>query len=589
MPVDPEAKDPKSKTTKTVTSTGSVEGKYKVDDVVRYEITVANTGNVTLNDVKVEDTLSNGQSVTFDELPTGATASGTTVTIPTLAVGETVTIKASYTVTQADVDAQETITNAVTTTAGDDDLTPDDPDPVPVDPVPTFEVVAPEDVMYNGGEQKQAPTVTDTKTGSELTENKDYTLTYRDDVTNVGEVTVTIAGIGAYAASEPVDVKYNITPAPISFETKSAEKSYDGTALTEPSYKIVITQPTGNITIESSDELVTLLGSDTLGVDVTGTQTLVGQSNNTADLTWANGEKTEVRLSAAIANLAAANDPTAKKSNYELSATAGTLTVTDEDVPTELVVKKTHEDREYGLGETVTFELTATNIYDETRNITFIEIEGVEIAQAEWPEVPAGETVTTTATYVVTEADILAGEFKNEVSAKIGDAEHGPYEDIVDIEDKDSHLTVTKTVTSTAPEGGYAAGDKITYEIVVENDGNVTISQIKVTDELTGDEWTIDALAPGEKQTFTAEYTVTDADVEKGSVKNVATATGIDPEEEEPGVTPGTTETPTAPKPALPKTGDASSLFPAVVTAAMGLMSMAAGIRSRRRRWEEEL
>jgi len=589
VPVDPEAKDPKSKTTKTVTSTGSVEGKYKVGDVVRYEITVANTGNVTLNDVKVEDTLSNGQSVTFDELPAGATASGTTVTIPTLAVGETVTIKASYTVTQADVDAQETITNAVTTTAGDDELTPDDPTPVPVDPVPTFKVVAPEDVMYNGGEQKQAPTVTDTKTGNELTENKDYTLAYSDDVTNVGEVTVTVKGIGAYAASEPVDVKYSITPAPISFETKSAEKSYDGTALTEPSYKIVITQPTGNITIESTDELVTLLGSDTLGVDVTGTQTLVGKSNNTADLTWANGDKTEVRLSAAIANLAAANDPTAKKSNYDLSATAGTLTVTDENVPTELVVKKTHEDREYGLGETVTFELTATNIYDEARTITFIEIEGVEIEQAVWENVEPGATVTTTATYTVTEADILAGEFKNEVSVTIGDAEHGPYEDIVDIEDKDSHLTVTKTVTSTAPAGGYAAGDKITYEIVVENDGNVTISQIKVTDELTGDEWTIDALAPGEKQTFTAEYTVTDADVEKGSVKNVATATGIDPEEEEPGVTPGTTETPTAPKPALPKTGDASSLFPAVVTAAMGLMSMAAGIRSRRRRWEEEL
>ena len=441
--------------------------------------------------------------------------------------------------------------------------------------------------MYNGGEQKQAPTVTDTKTGNELTEDKDYTLTYSSDVTNAGEVTVTVKGIGAYAASEPVDVKYNITPAPISFETKSAEKSYDGTALTEPSYKIVITQPTGNITIESTDELVTLLGSDTLGVDVTGSQTLVGSSANEGELTWAEGDTTPI-LAAAIA-LRAAADPTAKKSNYDLSGTAGTLNVTDENVPTELVVKKTHEDREYGLGETVTFELTATNIYDETRDITFIEIEGVEIAQAEWPEVPAGETVTTTATYTVTEADILAGEFKNEVSVTIGDAEHGPYEDIVEIEDKDSHLTVTKTVTSTAPEGGYAAGDKITYQIVVENDGNVTISQIKVTDELTGDEWTIDALAPGEKQTFTAEYTVTDADVEKGSVKNVATATGIDPEEEEPGVTPGTTETPTAPKPALPKTGDASSLFPAVVTAAMGLMSMAAGIRSRRRRWEEEL
>ena len=447
-----------------------------------------------------------------------------------------------------------------------------------------FTVEGPEDTIYNAKEQKQPVTVTDKDTGKKLEEGKDCTIAYSDDVVNAGEVTVTVTGINNYTGE--FKLTYNILRAPLTITTADDEKVYDATPLTNHNYTIDIVQNEGVIRIESSEELVTLLENDTLGVDITGSQTLVGSSGNVGKLKWAKGDTTPI-LAAAIA-LRAAADPTAKQSNYDVNVKVGTLTVTDEDVPTELVVKKMHEDREYGLGETVTFELTATNIYDETRDITFIEIEGVEIAQAEWPEVPAGETVTTTATYVVTEADILAGEFTNKVSVKIGDAEHGPYEDPVDIEKKNPHLTVTKTVTSTAPAGGYAAGDKIAYEIVVENDGNVTISDIKVTDDLTGDKWEVESLAPGEKKSFTAEYTVTEADVEKGSVKNTATATGKDPEGDDPTVVPGTTETPTAPKPALPKTGDASSLVSAVASAAAGLASLAGWLHMKRRRNEDD-
>ena len=510
------------------------------------------------------------------------------VTIPTLAVNTTVTIKASYVITQADVDAQETITNAVTTT-GDEDPTPDDPTPVPVDPVPTFEVVGPEDVMYNGAEQKEAPTVTDTKTGNELTENVDYKLAYSDDVTDAGKVTITVSGIGAYAAMEPVDVTYNITPAPIKLTTGSAEKVYDGTELTEPSYEIVITQPSGDITVSSTADLVTLLGSDTLGVDITGTQTLVGSSANEGEVTWAEG-KTDPILAAAIPTLAAAAAPTAKQSNYVLTATAGTLTVTDgsEDEPVDPsnVIVKTHEDGEYGLGDTVEFTITATNIYDEAKTMTITEKEGVTITgESVFENVEPGATVTTTATYTITEADILAGKFTNEVTVSFDGGKDFTNEDEVDVEDKNPHLTVTKTVTSTATT--YSVGDTIEYKIVVENDGNLTITDVKVSDALTGDEWTIESLEPGAKQEFTATYTVTEADANAGKVVNTATATGTDPEGNDPSVTPGTTETPVK-KPELPNTGDATNMMAMAGYAAAGLMSLAAALRIRRKEDDEQ-
>ena len=78
--------------------------------------------------------------------------------------------------------------------------------------------------------------------------------------------------------------------------------------------------------------------------------------------------------------------------------------------------------------------------------------------------------------------------------------------------------------------------------ITVTNDGNLTLTNVKVTDELTGDAWTIDTLAPEEAKTFDASYTVKESDLGK-TVVNVATATGTtpDPDIEKPDVTPGET------------------------------------------------
>ena len=89
------------------------------------------------------------------------------------------------------------------------------------------------------------------------------------------------------------------------------------------------------------------------------------------------------------------------------------------------------------------------------------------------------------------------------------------------------HLTVTKTVTGKPKnEDGYVLNEEIKYKIVVKNDGNVTIKDVVLTDELTGGKWNIGTLAAGKSATKETSYKVTQKDVENGSVVNVAAASG---------------------------------------------------------------
>lgn len=80
------------------------------------------------------------------------------------------------------------------------------------------------------------------------------------------------------------------------------------------------------------------------------------------------------------------------------------------------------------------------------------------------------------------------------------------------------------TVSKTADHLFFVAvGDLISYDIVVENSGAVTQTDILVLDDLTGNSWTI-TLNPGETETLTTSYSITQADLDNGSVINIATA-----------------------------------------------------------------
>jgi uncharacterized repeat protein (TIGR01451 family) len=75
-------------------------------------------------------------------------------------------------------------------------------------------------------------------------------------------------------------------------------------------------------------------------------------------------------------------------------------------------------------------------------------------------------------------------------------------------------------------------GTVVTYSYKVTNTGNVTLTNVKLTDPMPGLSAVTcptTTLAPTASMTCTATYTTTQADMARGSVKNVATATGVDP------------------------------------------------------------
>ena len=144
-------------------------------------------------------------------------------------------------------------------------IIPDGPD-TPDEKKTGIEVTDPEGSIYDGLPHVNPLKVTDTKTGKELEENKDYTLTYVGDVVNVGTVKVKVKGIGNYTGE--FTKKYQITPREYTVTTDNAEKPYDGTALTV------------------GGRVNNLVDGETVTLKITGSQTEVGSSNNTYSLTW---------------------------------------------------------------------------------------------------------------------------------------------------------------------------------------------------------------------------------------------------------------------------------------------------------------
>ena len=312
-----------------------------------------------------------------------------------------------------------------------------------------------------------------------------------------------------------VDGTLTITKRQVTLTSADDSKVYDSTPLT--------------------NDTVTMTGDgwaagEGATYDVTGSQTLVGSSKNTFDYTL-NAGTDEI--------------------NYAISLVLGTLTVKDGSdpidppVPDDLVVTKAADSRAYLPGDVATFTITAINIYDEPQTIELIEIKGVTLAQAKFKDVAPGATITTTATYTITEADLLARSFTNTVTAKVGNLTKKASATI-GMGDLNGHLAITKETTSTpaAADGKYTLGERIRYTITVTNDGNLTIRDIIVTDDLTGDTWKIASLAPGASKEFKTSYKVTEADVLAGKVLNEATATGVSPDPDKPDVpvTPGEKE-----------------------------------------------
>jgi uncharacterized repeat protein (TIGR01451 family) len=571
------------------TTTASVT---RVGQQVPYSFLVANTGNVTMRNVTVTDTVA----------PPSDPANLSPVTCPdtTLAPGASVTCTATYTVTQADVD-HGGLTDAATVT-GIPPATQANPSPPPLQQSPPSRTDVPV-------AQSPALTVVKSAPSAEVSAAGDV-MGYAFEVTNTGNVTLANVAVTdaqdapagpldgpvtcpdttlAPGASTTCTATYTVTQADADNGSVSDTATATGTppsgpAVTSPPSAAAVPVPAGpaiNIVKSATPAqanaagdvipyrfTVTNTGTDTLtNVTVTDTANPPSDPANLSPLTC---PATTLAPGASVTCTATytvtqadvdhgSADDTATATGTPPSGPAVTspavpLSVPIAANPADTVVKSTTTKSVTHAGQKVPYSFLVTN----TGNVTLRDVTVTDTVAA--PSYPAsltpvtcpdpalapGASETCTATYTVTQADIDHGRLGDSATATgtppatAGNPSPSPLPPSpasAALVPAVQHpgIAVLKTA---AKDPLTRVGELIHYAFLVTNTGNVTLRQVGVTDvvappadpaNLTAVTCPQPTLAPAAAQTCTATYTVTAADLARGSVSNTATAYGTPP------------------------------------------------------------
>jgi uncharacterized repeat protein (TIGR01451 family) len=152
-----------------------------------------------------------------------------------------------------------------------------------------------------------------------------------------------------------------------------------------------------------------------------------------------------------------------------------------------------------------------------------------------WDVLAPGDTVTFTATYTVTQADIDAGGDLTNTATASGTSPSGTLTEPTDtetvsVDPSAPMLTIVKsdpTLTVDADSSSsITPDDTIEYVVTVTNTGNVTLNNVIVSDALiTPSSETCASVVPGDTCVLTGEYVPTTADADAGQVVNTASVT----------------------------------------------------------------
>ena len=180
-------------------------------------------------------------------------------------------------------------------------------------------------------------------------------------------------------------------------------------------------------------------------------------------------------------------------------------------------------------GVSIPYAYKVTN----TGNVTLtsaITVSDNKIASVSCPALPAGGLapgafITCTGSYTTTQADLDAGGITNTASAKSGSTTSPT----VTLTIKGNQTPALGIVKSSTAKSFTKAGEVLPYSYVVTNLGNVTLtSAITVSDDkiatVSCPALPTGGLVPGAAITCTANYTVLQADLDSGSITNVASA-----------------------------------------------------------------
>ncbi len=455
-PVKVEDPDPKVSLTKSVlTPPDGEDGRYKTGTKITYEIRVKNTGNTTLNNVTVKDTMTGAAGQIEDTSVTGARMTSSlnegkweyTFEINgEIARGEEKVITYDYVIQKED--AGKKIGNTVAVDGDDITTDPDSDDS--------------EEIVVENRKLTVTKTPEPPKDGIAYRLGEE--IIFKVKVDNEGDVTLTGINLvdemlgGAAGTAELVEgIESGFTLVP--HGTKDLVYRY-------------VVQP---------EDIV----------EGTGKALKNKLSAESIDGTKGEGETDYLKIEGAAP---------------AYSILKGTLG-TDRD-----------GDGKYAIGEDINYEITVINdgnvalpnmtIADTMKNASGMinadsvraTIETAENEESEagvrWNEeagqfelttdIPLGGKAVITYSYTVVEED--AGKTISNVATGKGPGSGTPSSKDTLTEVEDRRIKVEKTVTSTPRNTarGYVAGESITFNVRVENPGDVTVSGISITDTMQG-------------------------------------------------------------------------------------------------------
>ncbi|WP_265530809.1 DUF7507 domain-containing protein, partial [Sphingomicrobium marinum] len=525
-------------------------------EIIDYEFTVTNDGNVTLTNVTVVDPLTGN-----DEL------------IASLAPGDSQTFQGSYAITQVDIDTNGggdgDIDNTATADSDQTDPT-DDSEEVPVVRAPEIAIdktfvkwaddgaagdQAGDVALYTvkvtntGNTTLTGVTVVDPLTGDNInvgtldpgqsqTFDTDYVLAQADLDNNGGgdgDIDNTATADSNETGSVDDSAEAPIAPMPAISLVKTFVKWADDGAFGDQAgdvalYTLVVTN-TGNVTLTDVSVVDPLTGDN---IDV---GTLVpGQSANydtdyvltQADLDNNGGGDADIDNTAtADSNETDPVDDSAEAPIIQMPSLGFDKMIVAIDSAGDGVLN--------AAGEEIDYKFTVTN----TGNITLTNVTVVDPLTGNNELIASlapGDSMDFFGSYAITQNDLDTnggGDGDIDNTATADSDQTGPEQDSEEAPlAPDPSLVFDKEVVGvdTAGDGVLDnAGEIIDYEFTVTNDGNVTLTNVTVVDPLTGNDELIASLAPGDSQTFQGSYAITQADIDTngggdGDIDNTATA-----------------------------------------------------------------
>lgn len=502
-----EIEDANYKVVKERTNQGTgKDGAFLANETVTFDITVQNNSEkYALENIVVEDVLENAQgSVTLLESTDHSyTVEGTKAIIAKLNSGQSVTIKATYVVTQADIDHQKEISN--TALAQTNGTIPEVSEPVEV-PLekdrPDFQT---QKMLTNQG------------TGEQGSFKFGETATFDIVVKNTGNVTL-----------NHVTVREQLKGANI---------------LPGTGYTVLPDQTAIIDSLQIGETIVVKAEYQIKQADV--------DNGGAVNVVLVEGKGP------------GSTDPEPEKPKEEIPTDDKKA---DALVTKKLTNQGSAQDGSFKVGEKATFDIIVENIgnvtlhdvtvEEELKGAKIISSKGYEVnedgTKATISEVLVGKKIAVKAEYIVTQEDVNNGGAKNIAAVKIPGKEdpQKPSEEIP-TELQKPQIESEKRVTNqgSGADGTFKVGETAEFDIIVKNTGNVSLDNVKVKEHLAGakiidgdgyvvtmdrTEATIGKLEVQESVVIKAVYTITQEDIDQGGTKNTVTANGKGPGDKNP-------------------------------------------------------